>query len=127
MANKIKTGLGLVAAIASVIVIPLKVQAWAEEIAREEALRAEGREQAIHSRQESVHRYDFYTLRVEDTEEELIYLEGLVDDGVELTATQQRKYEKLKKDLEEYEASKDDALEQLQKLEHDHETDSTED
>lgn len=124
MANKIKTALGLVASVAAVVVLPLKVQAWAEEIAREEALRAEGREQIIHGRQQAVHQYDFYTLRVEDAEEDLIYLEGLMEDGVQLTATQQRKYDKLKKDLESYEEEQMEALEQLQDLEHDeHETD----
>ena len=119
MANKVKTVLSLIAALAAVVVLPLKIQAWAEEIAREEALRAEGREQVIHSRQEAVHRYDFYTLRVEEAEEDLIYLEGLMEDGVQLTATQQRRYEKLKKDLEDYEESVTEALEQLQSLEHD--------
>lgn len=127
MANKVKTGLGLIAAIAAVVVLPLRIQAWAEEIAREEALRAEGREQVIHGRQEAVHRYDFYTIRVEQTEEDLIYLEGLMEDGVQLTATQQRKYDKLKDELGKYEEEKEEALTKLQKLEHEeHETNQTE-
>jgi hypothetical protein len=122
MANKVKTGLGLVAAVAGVVVLPLKIQAWAEEIAKEEALRAEGREQVIHSKQMATHQYDFYSLRVEEAEEDLVYLEEKAAE-TELTPTEQRKMRKLEADLHKFEEKQVEALEQLQELEHDtHET-----
>lgn len=123
MANKVKTVLGLVVAVAGVVVLPLKIQAWAEEIAKEEALRAEGREEVIHSKQMATHQYDFYSLRVEDTEEDLVYLEEKAAE-TELTPTEQRKIRKLEKDLDTFEQRREEALEQLRSLEHEnHETD----
>ena len=117
MANKVKTGLSLIAALAAIVVLPLQVQAWAEDIAREQVLVAQGRQEVIDSRQNATEQYNFYTLRVEEAEEDLIFLETLMADGVQLTATQVRLYDKLKADLEEYERRQQEALEQLQNLE----------
>lgn len=122
LANKVKTGLSLIAALAAVVVLPLKIEAWAEDIAREQVLKAQGAEEAIHSRQEATHRYDFYSLRVEQTESELIYLEESEAAGEELTSTQKRKMRKLEEDLKKFEELQQEALDQLKALEHDHGT-----
>lgn len=123
MANKIKTGLGLILTLAGVVVLPLKFEAWAQELARDEVLKAQGAEEAIHSRQEATHRYDFYTLRAEEAEEDLIFLEESEAAGEDLTPTEVRKKRKLEQDLEKFERLQEDALGQLKSLEHAHETD----
>ena len=121
MANKIKSGLSLIAALAAVVVLPLKLQAWAEELSKEQVLVERGRQEVIDSRQNATEQYNFYTLRIEDTEDDLVYLEEKEAEE-ELTPTEKRKHRKLEKDLEAFEQKQLEALEQLQELEHDHET-----
>lgn len=122
LANKVKTALGLVAAIAAVVVLPLKIQAWAEEIAQEEVLKQQGRQEVIDSRQNATENYNFYLLRVEEAEEDLVFLEEKEQAGEELTPTEKRKHRKLERDLESFEKKQLEALEQLQKLEASDET-----
>ena len=127
VANKVKTGLSLVAALASVIVLPISFVAWsaeqtAEQIREAELIR-EGREEVIHSAQKATHDYDFYDLRAAQAERDLIELEQAELEGVQLTPTQKRRMRNLEADLEEFETRKSQALEDLQNVESHHETD----
>lgn len=137
--NKWKTGLGVIAALAAVVVLPISFVAWAEEqteeAIREAALVEQGREEAIHSvqaealrDQQARHDYDFYEIRVAQAEERLIQLEEDVDSGVQLTATEQRRMRRLEDQIEEFQSKQDEALERLsEQSEHEHveETEST--
>lgn len=122
MANKVKTGLGLIAALAAVVVLPISFVAWAEDLAeqkaREAELRMQGREEVIHSTQAATHNYDFYAVRAAQAEQELIELEKEKDEGVQLTASQERKMKRLERQIDEFNKEADDALQQLKKLEH---------
>ncbi len=124
VANKVKTGLGLIASLAAVIVMPVSLVAWsagqtADQI-KDAALIEQGRQEVIHSAQskaisvvQAKHNYDFYEIRVEQAEEELIQLEEDVDSGVQLTATQERKMRRLEEQVTMFRGKQDEALEQL--------------
>ena len=133
VANKIKTALGLVAALAAVVVMPVSYVTWASaqtaEQIKEAGLIQQGREDVIHSAQNKAledqrarHDYDFYEIRVAQAEEELIQLEEEADSGVQLTATQQRKMRRLEQQVEDFQGKQDEALDQLSITEHEHET-----
>jgi hypothetical protein len=117
MANKVKSVAGLIASLAAVIVIPISVAAWAEDLAEEKArdaeLRMEGKVEALQSTTQAAHNYDFYEVRQQMVEEDLIELEEAELAGEELTPTEERKKVKLTKNLETFEAAKLEALEQL--------------
>ena len=124
MANKVKTGLGLIAALAAVVVLPVSFVAWAEEQTaeqiREQALIQQGREEAAHSVLASTQQYDSASIREQLAEQELIELERREMEGDELTPTEERKARRLESALETYSEQKEAALENLQ--EHDDET-----
>lgn len=126
LANKIKTGLGLIAALAAVVVLPVQVVAWAEDLTaqkvRELEIAQQAKEEVIHGVMRAKHDYDFYSREVMETEEDLIELEEEVAAGVELTPTQSRKYDRLKVRLTEYEELKSAALKRLAMEDHTHET-----
>jgi hypothetical protein len=119
MANKIKTSLGLIVALAAVVVIPVQLTAWADELATEKAreaeLRMEGKIEALASTTQAVHNYDFYDVRQQQVEEDLIDLEEAEAAGDELTPTEERKRIKLIKNLSKFEDAKEEALQQLKK------------
>ena len=127
MANKAKTGLGLIGALAAVVVLPVSFVAWAEEQTaqqiKDQALIQQGREEAAHSVIASTHQYDFAAIRGEQAEAELIELEQRELEGEELTPTEKRKARRLEKELENFETQKEEALEKLQEHEK-HETES---
>ena len=131
MANKAKTVFGLIAAIAAVVVLPLSFQAWAEgqteEQIREAELIQQGRNEATHSgqahemaKQSAKHDYDFYDIRAQQAEEQLVQLEEDADAGVQLTSSQQRKMRRLEKQVEDFLGEQDKALTKLSAAE-DHE------
>ena len=127
LANKVKTGLGVVAALAAVVVLPISFVAWAEgqtaEQVKEQALIQQGREEAAHSVIASTHQYDFADLRGAQAEADLIDLEVAVAEGEVLTPTEQRKMRRLEKEIEAFSEQKEEALEKLQEHEDDdHET-----
>lgn len=131
LANKVKSALSLVAALAAVIVLPVKLVAYAEDLSatqvREAVVAQQAREEVIHGSLRAKHELDFAKAELEDTEEDLIELEEEVEAGVELTPTQQRKYNRSLKKLEEYEQRVDAAEEQLANPEgHDDGTTETE-
>lgn len=125
LANKVKTGLSLVAAIAAVVVLPVSFVAWAEDMSaeqiKEQALIQEGREQVAHSAIVNTHQYDVANMRESQAEEALIELEEAVAAGEELTPTQERKARRLERELETFSEQKEAALDNLQELD-DHET-----
>jgi len=133
LANKVKTGLSLIAALAAVVVLPISFVTWAEgqtkEQIKEAALIEQGREEAIHSSQakaiavvQAKHDYDFYEIRGAQAEEELIQLEENVDAGVQLTATQERRMRRLEKQVTVFQSKQEEALGQLSEpSEHVHE------
>lgn len=125
MANKVKTGLGLVAALAAVVVLPVSFVTWAEEQTaeqiKEQALIQQGREEAAHSALANTQKYDTASIREQLAESELIELEAAVAEGETLTPTQERKARRLERELETFSEQKEEALEQLQEHE-DHET-----
>lgn len=114
MANKIKTAISLVVAIAAFVVLPVQLVAWAEDLAeqkaREAELRMEGRVDALSSTTKAAHDYDFFDVRQAQAEQELISLEEAEAEGEDLTPTEERKKEKLAKSLEEFELAKEAAL-----------------
>ena len=124
MANKVKTGLGLIAALAAVVVLPVSFVTWAEEQTaeqiREQALIQQGREEAAQSVLASTQQYDSASIREQLAEQELIELERREMEGDELTPTEERKARRLEAALETYSEQKEAALENLQ--EHDDET-----
>ena len=117
-----KTGAGAILALTAVVMLPLSFVSWAEDQTEEQiakaVLIAEGREQVIHSKQAAKHDYDFYEIRAQQTEWELIGLEEDVDAGVQLTATQSRKMNRLAKQLDDFEEHKELALKRLSDTEH---------
>lgn len=123
LANKIKTVLGLVAALAAVIVLPVQVVAWAEDLTaqkvRELEIAQQAREEVIHGVMRAKHDFDFAEQQIETAEEDLIELEELAEEGVEWTPTQLRKYDKTKMELSKYEKIREDALKRLSMEEHD--------
>jgi len=125
LANKVKAGLSLVAALAAVVVLPVSFVAWAEEQTaeqiKEQALIQEGREQVAHSAIVNTHQYDLASMREAQAEEALIELEEAEAAGEELTPTQERKARRLERELETFSEQKEVALDNLQELD-DHET-----
>lgn len=123
LANKIKTILGLIAAFAAVVVLPVQVVAWAEDLAaqkvRELEIAQQAREEVIHGVMRAKHDFDFATQQVALTEEDLIELEEQVEEGVDLTPTQQRRYESKKADLTKFKEIREDALKRLSMEDHD--------
>lgn len=121
MANKVKTAISTVVALAAFVVLPVQLVAWAEDLAeqkaREAELRMEGRVDALSSTTKAAHDYDFFDVRQQQAESELIELEEEAAAGEELTPTEQRKMAKLEKSLEEFEAAKDAALATLKAIE----------
>ena len=117
MANKVKTILSSLVALAAFIVLPVQLVAWAEDLAESKArdaeLRMEGRVQALQSTTQAAHNYDFFDVRQAQAEQELIALEEAEADGEDLTPTESRKKATLQKNLEAFEKSKLQALEQL--------------
>jgi hypothetical protein len=117
MANKIKTGLSLVVALAAFVVLPVQLNAWAEDLATEKArdaeLRMEGKIEALQSTTQAVHNYDFYEVRQQQVEDALIDLEEAEAAGEQLTPTEERKKASLVKNLETFEIAKTTALKQL--------------
>ena len=125
LANKVKTGLGLIASLAAVVVLPVSFVAWAEEqtaeAIKEQALIQQGREEVAHSSIVNTHQYDMAAMREQNAEEQLIELEEAAAAGEELTPTQERKARRLERELETFAEQKKEALENLQELD-DHET-----
>lgn len=117
MANKVKTAISTLVALAAFVVLPVQLVAWAEDLAvekaREAELRMEGRVQALQSTTQAAHNYDFFDVRQAQAEQELIALEEAEAEGEELTPTEERKKATLQKNLEAFENSKLEALEQL--------------
>ena len=117
MANKVKTAISTVVALAAFVVLPVQLVAWAEDLAetkaREAELRMEGRVDALSSTTKAAHDYDFFDVRQAQAEQELIYLEEAEAEGEELTPTEIRKKVTLQKNLENFEKAKVEALEQL--------------
>jgi hypothetical protein len=133
LANKVKTGLGVVAALAAVVVLPVSFVAWAEgqtaEQIREAELIQQGRVEAAATvqaqaaaTQAAKHDYDFYDIRAAIAEQELVDLEQDVDDGVQLTASQGRKMRRLETEVESFNNKKLEALEDLAEVETEDET-----
>jgi len=133
LANKVKTGLSLVAALVAVVILPVSFVAWAEGMTKEQIRDAElvqqGRAEAVATvqaqtaaTQAAKHDYDFYDVRAAIAEQELVDLEQDVDDGVQLTASQERKMRRLEEQVTDFSEKKDDALEALAKVEKVNET-----
>ena len=126
MANKVKTGLGLVAALAAVIVLPISFVAWAEEQTavqvRYSEIRQTARAEVIHDSIRNKHAYDFYGQEAEDAEEDLVELEQQVAEGVVLLPSQVRKMKKLEKDIVNFEEKQAQALDRLSNPEIENET-----
>jgi hypothetical protein len=125
LANKVKTGLGLVSALAAVVILPVSFVSWAEEQTaeqvREQALIQQGREEAAHSVLANTQKYDTADIRLKLAEAELIELEEKEASGEDLTPTEERKARRLESELETFQEHKTEALEQLQEHD-DHET-----
>jgi hypothetical protein len=121
MANKVKTAISLIVALAAFVVLPVQLVAWAEDLAtqkaREAELRMEGRVDALSSTTKAAHDYDFFDVRQQQVEQELIALEESEAAGETLTPTEQRKKDKLKENLEEFEEAKQHALATLKEVE----------
>jgi hypothetical protein len=117
MANKIKTAFGLLVAVLSFVVLPVQLVAWAEDLAAEKAreaeLRMEGRVDALQSTTQAAHNYDFYEVRQQQVEDDLIELEEAEAAGEDLTPTELRKKEKLEESVKKFEEAKNVALQQL--------------
>ena len=117
MANKVKTGLGIVAGLAAVIVLPISFVAWAEDQTAEQVEKSEIRQQAraevIYDSIRNKHAYDFYGQEAEDAEEDLVELEQQVSEGVILLPSQVRKMKKLESDIANFEEKQAVALERL--------------
>lgn len=71
------------------------------------------RQEVITEQLQSVHAYDFYTIRQEQAESDLIELEELEVSGIELTPTQERKSRRLEEDLSRYDKAIRKAVEDL--------------
>ena len=125
LANKVKTGLSLVSALAAVVILPVSFVAWAEgqtaEQIKEQALIQQGREEVAHSVIANTHQYDIASMRETQAESDMIELEEAEAAGEELTPTQERKARRLERELETFAEQKQEALEQLQEHD-DHET-----
>ena len=124
MLNKGKTVLGFIAALVAVVLLPVSFVAWAEGMTegqiRDAGLVQQGRVEAVATvqaqamaTQAAKHDYDFYDVRQQMAEQELVDLEQDVDDGVQLTASQERKMRRLEEQVVDFNEKKDDALEQL--------------
>lgn len=121
LANKLRSICSLIAALAAVVVLPISVVAWADELAtakaKEAELRMQGREEVIHGTQAATHTFDFYSIRAAQAEAELVALEEDIDAGVQLTASEARKVTRLVKQVETFNEEADKALEQLKSIE----------
>lgn len=124
MLNKGKTLLGFFVALVAVVLMPLSFVAWAEgqtaDQIRDAGLIQQGRVEAVQTiqaqamaTQTAKHNYDFYDIRAVMAEQELVDLEQDVDDGVQLTASQERKMRRLETEVESFNNKKLEALEQL--------------
>ena len=126
MANKVKTGLGLVAALAAVVILPISFVAWAEDQTALQVMKSEIRQRArtevIFDSIRNKHAYDFFGQEAEDAIEDLVELEQQEAEGVTLLPSQLRQKTKLVKDIERYEAAQDQALERLSNPEIDNAT-----
>ncbi len=103
-----------IAAIAAVVVLPIKTVAWAENLMDDKVLQSEikqeAREEVIHGSLKAAHDFDFYTVRLEEAEEDLIEFEQQEAEGVVLTPTQRRRMRALEEDIKDYEESRSEAL-----------------
>ncbi len=133
LANKVRTGLGIVAALAGIVVLPISFVTWAEnqtaEQVKDSALIQQGKLEAVQSqasrelaKQSAKHDYDFYDVRIQQAEEELVDLEEDADAGVQLTASQERKMRRLEGQVENFAVQQQVALDELAKLETQDET-----
>ena len=124
VANKVKTGLGIVAGLAAVIVLPVSFVAWAEDQTANQIYEAglvqQGRVEAVQTVQarelknaSAKHDYDFYEIRAQQAEEQLVQLEEDADSGVQLTSSQQRKMRRLEVQVEDFQGKQEEALERL--------------
>lgn len=124
VANKVKTGLGIVAGLAAVIALPVSFVSWAEgqtaNQIHEAGLIQQGRVEAVQTvqarelqKQSAKHDYDFYEIRALQAEEQLFQLEEDSDAGVQLTSSQKRKMRRLENQVENFQSKQDEALEKL--------------
>ncbi len=113
LVNKVKTGLGIVAALIPIILVPISIVAWADDKVRESEIRQEARTDVLLDTVRNKHAYDFFAQEAEDAEEDLVELEQQVAEGVTLLPSQVRKMDKLTRDIERYEAAQEQALERL--------------
>lgn len=131
--NKGKTLLGFIAGLVAVVIMPVSFVAWAEGMTedqiRDAGLIQQGRAEAVATvqaqavaTQAAKHNYDFYDIRAAMAEQELVDLEQDVDEGVTLTASQERKMRRLEGQVTGFNEKKDYALEQLAEVESINET-----
>jgi len=117
---------GGIAALSTVVVLPIRTVAWAEDLVDDKVLqseiRQEAREEVIHGALKAAHDFDFYSVQLEEAEEDLIEFEQQVAEGVVLTPTQTRRMRSLEGDIEDYEEAQEGALKRL-KNPGDHEED----
>jgi len=117
MANKVKTGLGLVVTLAAVVVLPISFVAWAEdqtaEQVKESEIRQQARSEVIYDAIRNKHAYDFFGQEANAATEDLVELEQQEAEGVTLLPSQVRQKTKLVKDIERYEAAQEQALDRL--------------
>ncbi len=128
--QKAKDRVGLIVSVCVLIGMIMGAVAWSQEdIAtqiRDAELIQQGKSEAAHSslaremqKQNAKHDYDFYDVRQQQAEEQLIQLEEDVDDGVTLTSSQQRKIRRLEDQVEDFQEKQDEALKRLAKAEAD--------
>jgi len=117
MANKVKTGLGILAALIPIVLVPISIVAWAEDQTAEQVEKSEIRQQArsevIYDAIRNKHAYDFFGQEADAATEDLVELETQEAEGVTLLPSQVRQKAKLVKDIERYEAAQEQALERL--------------
>jgi len=128
LANRVKTGLGIAAALIPLVLAPISFVAWAEGMSedqvRESEIKQQARAEVIYDSIRNKHAYDFYGQEAEDAEEDLVELEMQEAEGVVLLPSQIRKKAKLVKDIERFEGAQEQALERLSNPE-DHDETST--
>lgn len=133
MVNKGKAVFGFIAGLVALVIMPVTFVTWAEgqtaDQIRDAELIQQGRTEVIHSsqahsmaKQSAKHDYDFYDIRAQVAEQELVYLEQDLDEGVTLTASQGRKMRRLEDQVTDFNEKKDYALKQLSAVETEHET-----
>lgn len=126
--QKAKDRIGLIVSVGALIGMIFGVAAYSEgqteDQIRDAGLIQQGRNEAVHSSQaraaavqNAKHDYDFYEVRGVQAEQELQYLEEDVDDGVRLTASQERKMRRLEEQVTDFQSKQDDALEKLEQAE----------